>query len=184
MASGRLAYAIVTAGALLWVYSLSVLATFPGQRFFPKRGKKLVLVFLSSFIGSIYVLLLCLGGPILGIEVFFLVSLVPLLCTGSGIFERINALELDEAVSQAFWEAFVLGGLIIAFSLIREPLGYCSLSLPGGAHGIVKIFSFGGEIFLPIRIIAGSAGGLLLLGYGMGLYHYFRNQRIPLEKNP
>jgi hypothetical protein len=105
------------------------------------------------------------------------------LCTGSGLFERINSLEIDRAVSRAVGEAAVLGLLIIAFSLIREPLGYFSLSLPGGVQGIVKIFSLDGETLLPVRIIAGSAGALLLLGYGVGLYRYFSNQRVPLEKD-
>ncbi|MDR2258581.1 MAG: hypothetical protein LBE14_05475 [Treponema sp.] len=183
MASGRLAYALVAAGALLWTYGLSALISFPCRRFFPKRGKNLALLFLSAFTGSMYVLLLCFLSPVLGMETLFFVSLTPLLCIGSGLFERIGSLELNEALSRAFNEAAVLGGLIIAFSLIREPLGYVSLSLPGGVHGIVKIFSSGEKIFLPIRIIAGSAGALLLLGYGLSLYRYFRNQRVPLE-NP
>jgi hypothetical protein len=184
MATGRLAYAIVAAGALVWTYSLSALAFFPGRRVFPERGKNPVLVFLSAFIGSIYLLLLCFASPILGMETFFFVSLTPLLCTGSGLFERINSLDLDEAVSRAFGEAAVFGGLLIAFSLIREPLGYFSLSLPGGVHGIIKIFSSEEETFLPIHIIAGSAGALLLLGYGVSLYRSFRSRQIPMEKNP
>jgi hypothetical protein len=184
MASGRLAYALAAAGALIWTYSFSALASFPGRRFFPERGKNQVLVFLSAFTGSVYLLLLCFASPVLGMEAFFFVSLTPLLCIGSGLFERIHGLALDEAVFRAFGEAAVLGGLIIAFSLIREPLGYSSLSLPGGVSGIVKIVSFGEAAFLPVRIIAGSAGALLLLGYGTGLYRYFRNQRVPMEKNP
>ncbi|MDR0624127.1 MAG: hypothetical protein LBG10_06825 [Treponema sp.] len=183
MASGRLAYAIVAAGALIWTCGFSALIAFPCRRLFPKRGKNPVLVFLSAFTGSIYVLFLCLVSPILGMETFFFVSLTPLLCIGSGLFERINSLELGEAVFRALGEAAVLGGLIIAFSLIREPLGYLSLSLPGGVYGIVKIFSSGEKTFLPVHIAAGSAGALLLLGYGMGLYRYFRNQRVPPE-NP
>jgi hypothetical protein len=183
MASGRLAYAIVAAGALVWTCGLSALVSFPCRRFFPKRGKTPVRVFLSAFTGSMFVLLLYTVSPVLGMETFFFVSLTPLLCTGSGLFERIDSLKLDEAVSRACGEAAVLGGLIIAFSLIREPLGYFSLSLPGGVHGIVKIFSSGEKTFLPIHIISGSAGALLLLGYGMSLYRYFRNQRVPTE-NP
>jgi hypothetical protein len=184
MATGRLAYALVAAGALVWTYSLSALVFFPGRRFFPERGKNPVLVFLSAFIGSIYLLLLFFASPVLGMETFFFVSLTPLLCIGSGLFERIGSLDLAEAVSRAFGEAAVFGGLIIAFSLIREPLGCFSLSLPGGVHGIIKIFSSGEETFLPIHIIAGSAGALLLLGYGVGLYRCFRSRQVPAEDNP
>jgi hypothetical protein len=183
MASGRLAYALVAAGALIWVSVFSALAAFPCQRFFPKRGKKLVLVFLSSLTGSVYLLLLCLASPILGMETFFLVSLAPLICAGSGIFERIDTMALDEGVSRAFGEALVLGVLIIAFSLIREPLGSFSLSLPGGVQGMVQVFSSGEEGFLPVRIAASSAGALLILGYGVGVYRYFKNKQGPLEKD-
>jgi hypothetical protein len=184
MASGRLAYALVAAGALIWIYGLSTLAAFPCRRFFPRRGKTQVLVFLSALAGSVYLLFLCFISPVLGMETFFFVSLTPLLCISSGLFDRIYDLAVDEAVFRAFAEAAVLGGLVIAFSLIREPLGYFCLSLPGGIHGIVKIVSSGEAAFLPIRIIAGSAGALFLLGYGVGLHRYFRNQRGPLENNP
>jgi hypothetical protein len=182
MASGRLAYALVTAAALIWTYSLSALAFFPSRRFFPDRGKKLVLVFLSAFTGSIFLLLLSLVSPVLGLETFFLVSLTPLLCVDSGLFDRLDSQRPEEVVFRAFGEAAVLGGVIIAFSLIREPLGYFSLSLPGGAQGIVMIYSAERETFLPIHIIASSAGSLLLLGYGVSLYRYFRNRQVSSEE--
>ncbi len=68
-----------------------------------------------------------------------------------------------------------------AFALIREPLGFLSLSLPGGAQGIILLFSFEKEAFLPIHVIASSSGALLLLGYGIGLYRYFRSVNAPKE---
>jgi hypothetical protein len=179
MASGRLAFALVCAGSLLWVYCLSALTAVPGRNILPRRGKKLVLVFLASFTGSLYILALWFANPILAMENFFILSLVPLMCAGSGIFERIDSLNLKDALFRSGGEALVLGGLVIAFSLIREPLAYLTLSLPGGPLGIVKLFSAGGENFLPIRLIASSAGALLILGYGVGVYRYFREQRMP-----
>jgi hypothetical protein len=187
MASGRLAFALVCAGALLWVYCLSSLAAVPGRSILPRRGKGLVFVFLAVFAGNLYLLALWFANPILAMENFFILSLVPLMCAGSGIFERIDSLNLKEALIRSCGEALVLGGLIIAFSLIREPLAYLSLSLPGGPQGIVKLFSAGGEDFLPVRLISASAGALLILGYGTGIYRYFREQRSPpgsLEENP
>jgi hypothetical protein len=177
--SARLAYGIISAGALLWVYGLSVLAAYPGALLFPKRGKNLIFVFLTSFIGSIYLLALWLLSPLMGFEVFFLICLVPLLCIGSGIFKRIESMNMADAASRACSEAAVLGGLIILFSIIREPLGFLSLSLPGSFQGIITIFSFEGEAFLPIRIIVSSAGALLLLGYGTGFYRYMRDGGAP-----
>jgi hypothetical protein len=182
MASGRLAFALVCAGSLLWVYCLSSLAAVPGRKILPRRGKKLVLVFLASFTGSLYILALWFVNPVLAVENFFILSLVPLMCAGSGIFERIDSMNLKEALIRSLGEALVLGGLVISFSLIREPLAYLSLSFPGGPLGIVKVFSSGDEIFLPVRLITSSAGALLIMGYGIGIYRYFRERRIPPDQ--
>jgi hypothetical protein len=180
MASCRLSYALVISGALLWVYGLSVLMDFPCRPVFPRRGKSLVILFLSAFAGSVYLLLITFANPVLGMELFFMLSLVPLVCIGSGIMERTAKLKLGSAVSRAFSEAAVLSLFIVAFSLIREPLGYFSLSLPGSPHGIIQIFSSGKESigkegFLPIFIISGSSGALLILGYGVSLYRYLNS---------
>jgi hypothetical protein len=181
MASARLAYAFIAAGALLWVYSFSVLAAYGGSWIFPRRGKILVLIFLASFFSALYLLLLWFLCPVTALEVFLLVSLVPLFCVGSGLFKRVELLDLGEAVARAFSEAVVFGGLLAVFALLREPLGFASLSLPGGSQGIILLFSFEEGTFLPVRFIASSAGALLLLGYGVGLYRYFRKIHAPRE---
>jgi hypothetical protein len=181
IASARLAYAITTAGALLWVYGLSVLAAHTLSRIFPDKGKALVLIFLASFFSALYLWLFYLISPLAALEVFFPVSLVPLFCAGSGVFKRAESLDLGEAAVRALSEAAVFGGLVALFALIREPLGFCSLSLPGGSRGIVFLFYFEDLSFLPVRLAASSAGALLLLGYGVGLYRYFRKIHAPRE---
>jgi hypothetical protein len=56
-------------------------------------------------------------------------------------------------------------------------LGLGTLSIPGGAQGIVEILgSADKDAFVPARILSASAGGLLLLGYGTALYRYFRER--------
>jgi hypothetical protein len=125
--------------------------------------------------------LLC---PFAILEVFLPLSLVPLYCAGSGVFTRVlggNYTDITDAVSESAVEAGILAGMVIIISLIREPLGYCSLSLPGTYRGMVTLFSFKGGTFFPVRIIASSAGALLLAGYISGLYRYFRNIYAPSE---
>ena len=182
MSSTRLAYALIVVGALLWVSNISALiyqAT--SRRFFPLKGKSICQTFLASFTAGLYLLVLWFLSPMTALEVFFIVSLVPLFCTASGIFKRIESLDISDSVSRAFAEAAVLGVIIILFAIVREPLGYLSLSLPGGSGGIFLLFSFETESFLPVRIIASSSGALLLLGYGVGLYRYFRKINAPRE---
>ncbi|MDR1287708.1 MAG: hypothetical protein LBK08_08890 [Treponema sp.] len=179
MASSRLAFALAAAGALVWVYVFSAFAASMAEAVFPKKGKSVILLFLSSFIGSLYLLLLWFICPLLGAQMMFIVSLVPLVFTGSGVYERVNSGDALEAAVDACSEALALGLLVAAFSLIREPLGYLSLSLPGGAQGIVRIFSFENGNFLPARIVSSSAGAFVLLGYGTGIYRRLNPREEP-----
>jgi len=176
MASDRLAHAITTAGALVWVYCLSSLAAHIGAQAFPRRGKPVLLAFITSFFAGLYLLLIWILSPLCAIESFFIISLIPLFGVVSGILKQSETLLLEDAFAASCYEALILGALIVIFALIREPLGFLSLSLPGGAHGIILLFSFKTESFLPVRLIASSAGALLLLGYFLGLYGYFRTQ--------
>ena len=194
MASARLAWAVTVAGSLLWVYILSVpvsafLCSDTCKKFFPRCGRPLVFVCLSSFFGCLYLFLFWLLCPFAVLEVFLPLSLVPLYCAGSGVFAREvglgegspggNHTDIADTVSASAAEAAVLAGLIIIISIIREPLGFCSLSLPGTYRGMVMLFSFKGGTFFPVRIIASSAGALLLAGYISGLYRYYRSINAP-----
>jgi hypothetical protein len=114
-------------------------------------------------------------------EVFFVISLIPMFCMVSDVFKRLETLDLYDAFLESFFEALVLGVLIVLFAIVREPLGFLSLSLPGGARGIVLLFSVNAESFFPVCLITSSSGALLLLGYFLGLYRYFRAENTPQE---
>ena len=196
MASTRLAWAITVAGGLFWVYILSVLASVfltsgTCKKIFPQSGRAPIFTCISYFWGSAYILLLWLLCPFAAMEVFFPLLLIPLFCTDSSIFSRIVSQEsalmtagntdLGEAVFDAASEAAVLALLLVFISLIREPLSFCCLSLPGTYKGIMTFISFKGNERFPMQIFAGSAGALLLLGYIIGLYYFFRNTQAPAE---
>ena len=176
MASDRLAHAITITGALVWVFGFSSLTAHIGARAFPQRGRTMLLVFITSFFAGIYLLLLWMLSPLCAMESFFVVSLIPMFCMVSGILQQMETMTLEDGLFASCSEALILGALIVIFAFIREPFGFLSLSLPGGAQGTVLLFSFKTESFLPIRLIASSAGALLLLGYFLGLYRYFRTQ--------
>jgi hypothetical protein len=173
IASARLAHAVTVTAALVWVYGLTTLVIYAAAKFFPRRGRTILISFLASFVACCYLFALWLASPLCALESFFAVSLVPVFYMASGVSKRFEAVSGGGAVDSffsSFSEAFSLGVLLLAFALIREPLGFLSLSLPTGAQGSVLLFSFGLESFLPVKLISSSAGALLLLGYFWGLY--------------
>ena len=172
IASGRLAHAIIVLGALAWVYGLTSLVIYTAAKIFPRHGRTTLISFLASFMAACYLFILWLLSPLCALEAFFTVSLVPVFYMASGVPGRFDALSAADSFFSSFFEAFSLGVLLMAFALIREPLGFLSLSLPGGAYGSVLLFSFNVKSLLPVQLIASSGGALLLLGYFWGLYKY------------
>jgi hypothetical protein len=178
MTSVRIAYAVLILGGLLWVYGLMVLILVSCKKYFPRRGQEILFVFLASFLGSMYLMLIYLINPPLAMEISFLVVLIPPSCIACGICERIKGMEFEEALGRALTESLILGGLIIVFALIREPWGFGSFSFPGGQRGIIELFRFGDARFFPVQVISTSTGGLLLLGYALALFRRFQNRNI------
>ena len=177
MASNRLAFALVCSGALLWVYGLTSLVFSSAQPIMPSKGKMVILLFLSSFFCGLFVLLTGFLNPLLIMGCGFFLFLIPPWCLGSGFFESADSSGIIETASRALLEAVILSIIIIAFALIREPLGMGTISIPGGIQGISEVFgSRDTNISLPVRLLSVSSGGLLLLGYGTALYKYIREQ--------
>ncbi|MDR3146076.1 MAG: hypothetical protein LBU21_07345 [Treponema sp.] len=190
MASSRTAFAFIALGVLVWVYGLTALVCCFARPFFPERGGNLIAVFLSALFGGLYLLVLTLTSPFLAIETALIIALAPVSCIGSEAVNRVKSMAPDEGLLRVVFEALTLGGIILALALIREPLSYGTLSLPGGRRGIIELFGTGGSdgsggaLFSPIRIIGGTAGALLLLGYGIALFRRFRSRYTRMEENP
>jgi hypothetical protein len=193
MASGRLSWAVVITGSLFWVYALttltfSFLVSVIGKRFFPVHGRRAFFVCLASFWGVIYLLMFWLLCPFAALEVFLLLLLVPLFCASSGIVEQVSMIsenshiDIFDQISDSVSQAAVLSGLLIVFSVIREPFSYCSLSFPGSYQGMITIMYFQAGSFFPIGIFASSAGALLLLGFIICLFQYYKEFIYPGDK--
>jgi hypothetical protein len=171
LASVRLSFALVCSFALLWVYILTGLVM--RIPFLPAGKKGGIGPFLASFIGGIYILLLFFISPILVMDTLFFLILCPLCCISSGVLDQPEKTDDSEAVLQAGAEGLALSALILGLSLIREPLGYGCLSLPGIRQGLVNFIEFPRDNRLPVRIIAAAPGALFLLGYGIALFRRF-----------
>ncbi|MDR0720355.1 MAG: hypothetical protein LBF78_12030 [Treponema sp.] len=185
LASIRLAFALFCAGALVWVFCISALVYFSAKNILPRKGRFVILLFLSSFICSVYILFAALLNPIFTESAWFFTLLVPPCFIASNVVPDLEGLIVEESLPRVFLEAASLGLLIIAISLIREPLGFFSLSFPGGEGGIRQLFNDsqdGG--FFPIRILSMSGGGLLLLGYLAALFKQFKIRYFGRETEP
>jgi len=175
MASGRFAFAVVCSTALAWVYVLTALIFYTAQPIMPSSGRNLILLFLSSFLCGLYVLLISLINPLLIMNTTFFLLLIPPFCLSTGFFETIESTDLLDTIIRALLEAVSLAGIILAFALVREPLGLGTLSVPSAVQGIRELFSREESTsIIPAQIISVSSGGLLLLGYGTALYRYVR----------
>ena len=184
MASSRFAFALVSAGALLWVYGLSALVFSNSGAIMPKRGKMVILLFLSAFLSGLYMLLMGFLNPLLILSSGYFLLLVPPCCLGSGLFEAGDSVESGDFFSRALQEAAVISGIIIALALIREPLGMGTLSIPGSAQGMMELFDDRDlDAFVPLKILSASSGGLLLLGYGTALFLHFRELNGGISRN-
>jgi len=187
LASSRLAFAIVCAAALIWVYGLTAMIFTAARSIMPAYGRKVILLFLATFLSAIFTLALGLLNPLLVFGAAFFLLLIPPCFLGSGLFEAVESADPIEATSKALMEAITLSGIILAFALIREPLGMGTLSFPGGFHGVIELFNMGSDdAFAPLRILSVSGGGLLLLGYAMALYRFLnaRAGNSSIEDNP
>jgi Na+-translocating ferredoxin:NAD+ oxidoreductase RnfE subunit len=171
LASARFSFALITALSLLWIYALTALTL--RLPFLPRQGRDDIVLFLTAFFGGLYLFILSLVSPILTLDTLFFLILCPICCVSSGVLGRSEKLEIGEGALHALTEGISLSALLLALAMIREPLGYGTLSLPGGAQGIVTLFKFPQGIPLPIRVASASAGAFFLLGYGIALFRRF-----------
>ena len=182
MASSRLAFAIFCAGAILWVYTLSSLLYFVPKSVLPSWGKQIIHIFVVSLITSLYLFFGTLINPLLVLGCWFIIILIPVSLISSELLIQLDDVDPSDALIRAALEALSLCLLVIALSLIREPLGFGSLSFPGGRGGLFEIFSSQGRGFFPIRLLSVTSGGFLILGYAIAVYRFFRKSNLGGDK--
>lgn len=183
LASSRTAYALITLGALLWHHTLLILALNAFKPIFPQKGRDFTVFCLSGMVNAAYLLFLFLLNPFLALEVYLYCFLAPVHAYAQHLVSRLENQEAEDAILRAVTEALSSGVLIVALALIREPLGYGSLSLPGGSQGIVRLFVSRESSYFPIRIIVSSSGALILLGYGVALFNRLKEIKAKMEQD-
>jgi Na+-transporting NADH:ubiquinone oxidoreductase subunit NqrD len=173
IASVRVSYAIIMIGALFWVFLLCTLLRNGIRKIIPDNLKSIINILLSSFVGSIFYLILYFINPFLAMECILPILLVPVLYFASVSSDAFGSkVGRSIAFADSLRQAASLGILIFALALIREPLGFATLSVPGGSQGIIELFNLGNESALPIQVISLSSGAMFLLAYILIICQY------------
>jgi hypothetical protein len=177
IAGSRLSYAISASCALLWVFVISAFVNTAWHGTGSDVRNKMFNVMVSSFSGSMYFFLLYLLNPLLAAETGLIYALVPVFFIGSGFCSSLENSPADEVFQQALYEPLSLAGLTLVFSLIREPLGFATLSIPGGKRGIIELFNTQGRYSCPVELISSSTGALFLLACIIVVLRYIDTRR-------
>jgi hypothetical protein len=194
VASSRFAFAIIAAVNLMVVYALTVLIAESLKRLtltretgdkislFPQENRKIVYVFLANFAGCIFFFVYYCVMPLLAMETVFIILFVPIFVYSENVSEKYAALSLPSAIKHCFLESLSFGALIMVIALIREPLGYATLSLPGGKEGIIELFNKEDRFPFAIEIASLSSGAFLLIGLIMVLFRVLERRKPDRQK--
>ncbi|MDR2659132.1 MAG: hypothetical protein LBC27_03985 [Spirochaetaceae bacterium] len=179
IAGSRFSYAIVAACALVWVSIFSIFVSTFICGIKSETRIKILNVLISSFAGSLYFFFLYLLNPLLALETTLICMLAPIFYMGSKLsFSREDTLS-GIIFQESVFELLALGGLTLAFSLIREPLGFSTLSIPDAKRGIIELFNTKGDYPYSIQLISSSTGALFLLSYIMVILRYINAGSAP-----
>jgi Na+-transporting NADH:ubiquinone oxidoreductase subunit NqrD len=194
VASSRFAFALIAAVNLAAVHALTLLIAgflkklaFPLQSggsiaLFPQKNRNIIYVFLANFVGCVLFFVYYCVMPFLAMETLFITLFVPIFVCSENIPEKYAALPLPLAIKQSFFESLSFGALSMAVALIREPLGYATLSLPGGPSGITELFNKDGRFPFTIEIAALSSGAFVLIGFIMVLFRILDRRKTERRK--
>jgi hypothetical protein len=173
-ASVRFSIAIMSSAALIWTYALTSLTILVAAGAIPRTFKPMVQVFISSFWALVFGVLIYLFSPILFYDIQFPVAFTAVLFMISGLGEKVAATDFSSGMKKTIVEALVISLIILLFSLVREPFGFGALSLPTN-EGIKEILTSDIASDIAIKSIATASGGLIVLGFIVGLYRIVKD---------
>jgi len=176
-ATGRVADALLVGAAVVFVYGSVPLALRLADRAVPATHRIWIRLAFSSFAAAVFSLVAAIAWPILVREQALYLGAIPLCLMASGLFERSEIQSPLELIHSSLREALSFAAAALAFSLVREPLSYGTISLPS-ATGISILFGSAEASDFSFRSLAATVGGFLLLGYSMALFRWVRFRRF------
>lgn len=160
-ASGRLSFSVVVCLLLPGIYAFTLSIIHLGKPIIPEKYRNIIIIMILTFISSFLYLIVKMIHPVFALELYFIIFLIPLTFLSSEIVQRTDKLSLSEGIVLGIKEALILGGLIIAVSLIREPLGYGTFSIPFMGK-TVNILPDALRERLVLQIFAAPPGGFII----------------------
>ncbi len=179
-ASSRLSFSITVSLLLVGIYAVTLLVIQVCKSIIPEKFKTVIVIMAVTFISSLLYLLITLISPVSALELYFMVFLIPVTFLSSNIVKRVERLSQAEGILQGIKEALTLGLIIIAVSLIREPLGYGTLSIPI-MDRTVNLLPDAIRDRVAFQVFAASPGVFIIVAYLIGLMRLISRQGMGKE---
>jgi hypothetical protein len=183
-ASVRLSFAIIASLNLFFVYFLTF-ATFTGIEklmkvlnqdrttplsILPNKNVVFITMLLSTFFSAIFYFLLSLFNPLLAIETQFFIIAVPMVASMQKSINKKENMPFYGQLSKCLSGCLYFIIVLMLLSLIREPLGFATLSVPGGEKGIVELFNNESTSPYAVQIVPLASGVLFILGLALAAF--------------
>ncbi len=160
-ASGRLSFSTAVSLIFAGIYAVTLLVMLFGKPIIPEKYETAIMIMTLTFISSLFYLILSMINPVSALKLYFIIFLIPVTFLSSRIEKRVNRLSPVEGIVLGLKEALGFGLIIIAISLIREPLGYGTLSVPFTGR-TVNLFSDAISEKFVLQVFAAPLGGFIL----------------------
>jgi hypothetical protein len=129
-ASGRFSHSIVVFLFLAGIYTITLSIIHLGKPIIPERYRTALIIMIVTFISSLFYLMINLINPVSALELYLIIFLIPITFLSSELNKNSENQSPNEEIIFGIKQALILGGIIILIALVREPLGYGTLSIP------------------------------------------------------
>ncbi|MDR2900152.1 MAG: hypothetical protein LBV20_01340 [Treponema sp.] len=160
--SNRLSSAALIALLLIGIYTITLSIILLGKSIIPERYQTALIIMIVTFISSLFYLVVEMIHPVSALELYFIIFLIPVTFLSSEIVQRANRLAPADGIVLGMKESLILGGIIIAISIIREPIAYGTLSIPFSGKTVTLLPEMIQER-MTLHILASPLGGFILL---------------------
>jgi Na+-translocating ferredoxin:NAD+ oxidoreductase RnfE subunit len=175
-ASSRLSCSIIVFFLLEAIYTITLCIIHGGKSIIPAKYKTAITIMIVTFISSLFYFFIDLIHPVSALELYFIVFLIPLTFLSSHLEKTASNFSASEEIIFGAKQASILGGIIIAIALIREPLGYGTLSLPF-SNKMMYLLPESIQEQAVLQVFSAPLGGFLITACLIALVRFVTHQQ-------